>query len=70
MNFENGSLNPYAILGLPFGADFDLVKAIYKSMVKIYHPDIFVGDKKFAAQRLIELNAAFEFLSNPKKKGV
>tara|TARA_B100000787_G_C16167317_1_gene284577 strand:+ start:130 stop:1296 length:1167 start_codon:yes stop_codon:yes gene_type:complete len=68
VNFENGSLNPYAILGLPFGADFDLVKAIYKSMVKIYHPDIFVGDKKFAAQRLIELNAAFEFLSNPKKK--
>ena len=68
MNFEDGSLNPYAILGLPFGADFDLVKAIYKSMVKIYHPDTFVGDKKFAAQRLIELNAAFEFLSDPKKK--
>lgn len=68
MNFEDGSLNHYAILGLPFGADFDLVKAMYKSMVKIYHPDIFVGDKKFAAQRLIELNASFEFLSDPKKK--
>ena len=70
MNFEDGSHNPYAILGLPFGADFDLVKAIYKSMVKIYHPDVFVGDTKFAAQRLIELNAAFEFLSDPKKKKV
>ena len=68
MNFEDGSHNPYTILGLPFGADFDLVKAMYKSMVKIYHPDVFVGDKKFAVQRLIELNAAFEFLSETQQK--
>ena len=68
MNFKDGANNPYSILGLPLGADIDLVKAIYRSMVKIYHPDIFVGDKTFAAERLTELNAAFEFLSDPKQK--
>ena len=68
MNFKDGSNDPYIILGLPHGADFELVKAIYRSLVKIYHPDVFKGDKKFAAERLTALNSAFEFLSDPKTK--
>jgi len=68
MQFNGKFTNPYEILGLPWASDFELVKATYKSLVKIYHPDIFKGDKDFAKQRLAELNAAYEFLSVSKQK--
>jgi curved DNA-binding protein CbpA len=68
MQFNGKFLNPYDVLGLPQPSDIELVKATYKSLVKIYHPDIFKGDKDFAKERLAQLNAAFEFLSNKKQK--
>ena len=68
MNFEEENIDPYAILGVPFGASIDVCKATFKSLAKIYHPDVFVGDKAFAAKRMAELNAAYEFLDNPKRK--
>lgn len=36
--------------------------------MKIYHPDVFKGDKEFAKERLSQLNAAHEFLSDEKQK--
>ena len=68
MDFKNGKDNPYEVLGVPFGASIDVCKATYKSLTKIYHPDVFVGEKKYAQKRMAELNAAFEFLNNPKNK--
>ena len=68
MQFNGKSLNPYEVLGLPWASDIELVKATYKSLVKIYHPDIFKGDKDFAKERLAQLNAAFEFLSDSERK--
>ncbi len=68
MDFENGKNNPYEVLGVPFGASIEVCKATYKSLTKIYHPDVFVGEKKYAQKRMAELNAAFEFLNNPKNK--
>ena len=68
MQFNGKSLNPYEVLGLPWASDFELVKATYKSLVKIYHPDIFKGDKNFAKERLSQLNAAFDFLSDSERK--
>ena len=36
--------------------------------MKIYHPDVFKGDKEFAKERLSQLNAAHEFLSDEQQK--
>ena len=47
-----------------------LVKATYKSLVKVFHPDIFQGDKQFAIDRITDLNAAYDFLSDPQKKEI
>ena len=60
--------NPYDILGIPNCSSMGLVKATYKSLVKIFHPDIFQGDKQFAIDRITDLNAAYDFLSDPQKK--
>lgn len=60
--------NPYAILGLPVGSDIDVVRATYKALIKIYHPDIFKGDHKFGVERTAELNQAYNFLSDQTQK--
>ena len=68
MDFEKDNIDPYALLGAPFGASIEVCKATFKSLAKIYHPDVFVGDKAFAEKRMVELNTAYEFLDNPKRK--
>ena len=68
MQYNGKFLNPYDVLGLPWASDVELVKATYKSLVKIYHPDIFRGDKDFAKERLAQLNSAYEFLSDKQQK--
>ena len=68
MQYNGKFINPYEVLGLPWESDFKLVKATYRSLVKIYHPDVFKGDKDFAKERLSQLNAAYEFLSDPEQK--
>jgi curved DNA-binding protein CbpA len=68
MDFENDNVDPYQILRVPFGASIEVCKATYKSLTKIYHPDVFVGEKAYAEKRMAELNAAFEYLNNAERK--
>ena len=68
MQYNGKFINPYDILQLPHASDIELVKATYRSLVKIYHPDVFKGDEDFAKERLSQLNAAYEFLSDEKQK--
>lgn len=65
---DSENYNPYDILGIPNGSSTELIKATYKSLVKIFHPDVFKGDKQFAVDRVAELNKAYEYLSDPAKK--
>ena len=58
----------YAILGVPRDAEIDLIKATYLALSKIYHPDIYKGDKKYAQKRMQEINEAYEILKDPKKR--
>ena len=58
----------YVVLGVPRNADQELIKATYKALLKIYHPDVFKGDKKFATEQLKKINIAYEILSDPKKR--
>ena len=58
----------YSILGLPREATAELIKATYLALSKIYHPDVFKGNKTFAQKRMQEINEAYETLSNTKKR--
>lgn len=70
MDAEQHSKNPYEVLGVPNGSSIEVCKATYKSLVRIYHPDVFVGDRDFAENRMTALNEAFEFLNDPRRKKV
>lgn len=58
----------YSILGVPNDADPELIKSVYRSLSKIYHPDQYVGDKKFAEEKFKDINEAYECLKDPKKR--
>ena len=68
MDFENNNVDPYQILGVPFGASIKDCKATCKCLTKIHHPDVFVGEKSYAEKRMAELNAAFEYINNADRK--
>ena len=56
----------YKVLGLIPGAESVVIKAAYRALTKIYHPD--KNKDKNAEDRIREINAAYEILSDPEKK--
>lgn len=58
--------NPYACLGLLPGSPASEVKRRYRQLAKQYHPD--ANHEAFAEDRLRALNAAYAFLSDPRRK--
>lgn len=58
----------YKILQVSPKATDSQIKSSYKSLVKKYHPDLYKGDKSFAEQKIKEINAAYDVLSNPEAK--
>lgn len=61
-------MNYYKILNLSPNASHQQIKSSYKKMVKQYHPDLYVGDKEFAEQKIKQINEAYDILSNLEKK--
>ena len=45
-----------------------LIEAAYKALVKLYHPDVYKGDKKGLKRKIIEINEAFDTLNDPLKR--
>lgn len=52
--------DPYTTLGLPPDASFDDVKAAYRRLAALYHPDRNPGFQEAANRRLQEINEAYE----------
>ena len=57
-------INHYDVLGVPRDCEQQLIDTVYKSMVRIFHPDVFKGDKVFAQEKLKVVNEAYSVLGD------
>jgi molecular chaperone DnaJ len=57
----------YEILGVPRDSDEDAIRAAYRKLAHLYHPDKTGGDKP-AEDKLKEINEAYDVLKNKEKR--
>ena len=60
--------DPYKVLGVSPDASDDEIKQAYRRLAKKYHPDLNPDDKE-AAEKMQQINAAYEQIKNPQKAG-
>jgi curved DNA-binding protein CbpA len=58
----------YLLLGVLPNAEDVVIKAAYRALIQRYHPDRYNGSAEEAKRRTIELNEAYEVLSDPNKR--
>ena len=58
--------DPYKVLGVSPDDSDEEIKRAYRRLAKKYHPDLNPGDK-VAAQKMQQVNAAYEQIKNPEK---
>jgi preprotein translocase subunit Sec63 len=66
------AFDPYEVLGVRRGATKDQIRAAYRELVTRYHPDKHRGNplEELAAAKLIEINRAYEVLSDEGKRAL
>ncbi len=57
--------NPYAELGVPYGASEEEVTKAYRKLAKKYHPDLNPGDA-VAAEKMARINEAYDMIKSGK----
>ncbi len=58
--------DPYEVLGVPRDATKEEIKRAYRKKAKEYHPDLHPNDPR-AAEKMNEINEAYDMLNNPEK---
>ena len=61
-------INHYDVLGVPRDCEQQLIDTVYKSMVRIFHPDVFKGDKFFAQEKLKVVNEAYSVVGDAERR--
>lgn len=62
------NVNLYQILEIKPDASDDQIVLAYRNLVKIYHPDVWKGDKDIAENKIREIIEAYQILSNETKR--
>jgi DnaJ-class molecular chaperone len=62
------AINYYSVLGVTTNAEPAVIKAAYKALSNIYHPDKNPDNIEEANRKMVEINEAWEILSNKEKK--
>lgn len=57
-------MNPFDILGVSKDASEEEIKSAYRKLARLYHPDE-NPDNEAAAERMNQINAAYQFLKDP-----
>ena len=58
--------DPYYVLGVKKSAKTQEIKSAYRNLAKKWHPD--KNDSPYAKEKFVEINAAYEILSDAKKR--
>jgi len=58
----------YSVLGVLDSAEFAVIRAAYKTLIMIYHPDKYPGDKNQAVKMSKDINEAYAVLMDPDKR--
>lgn len=58
----------YELLEISESASEEVIHMAYKALVKKYHPDVYVGDKSFAEEKMKAINEAYGTLSDSVKR--
>jgi curved DNA-binding protein CbpA len=58
----------YSILGVIDSAEMVVIKAAYKALMMVYHPDRYEGDTDEAIRKTKEINEAYAVLIDPEKR--
>lgn len=67
------SPNPFNVLELPLDASTDAIKAAWRRLARLNHPDVTSGDQaveRRATRRMAEINAAYHELRDPERRRV
>jgi curved DNA-binding protein CbpA len=65
------SKNPFAVLEVPADASEDAIKAAWRRLARLHHPDVTSGDQtveRRATRRMAEINAAYHELRDPDRR--
>nr|GEX90187.1 hypothetical protein [Tanacetum cinerariifolium] len=63
---SSSSSSLYDVLGVRMGADTREVKAAYRKLARVLHPDVGSGDS--SADEFIKVHSAYSTLSDPEKR--
>lgn len=69
LKIKNSSINLYHVLGLSFGASKEEIKASYRRLARLHHPDAAPLDgKDKSAQDFMDIHSAYTTLYNPRSR--
>ena len=60
----------YQILGVTPDAEDVVIRAAFKALTQIYHPDKFISSADRAHLKMVEINTAYEILSSEEKRRI